>query len=136
LNYTTPKTDWAAGDNPGPSDFNRIEKNIEINRLSIQYIPGISGSYSMIHDYYSDKASFEIKLPSYNVTATVITELDITGDGLVRLRFGTNYSTFVSPNKYVINVTGSVSAVLYIQIMVTNNAVTAALNPIVHVIIL
>lgn len=36
--YSTPKTSWVAGDVPAPSDFNRIEGNMESNHNEIDDI--------------------------------------------------------------------------------------------------
>jgi len=133
--WETPKTDWIAADNPGPNDFNRIEKNTEINRLLIQYIPGITG-WGGEETSYIDVASFAVQLPSDIVTARVFAKI-IVENGQARLRFGTTYAVVNRFGEYIIDITGSETATIYIQTAASGTEdVWAYLDPMVHVIIL
>jgi hypothetical protein len=61
--WQTPKTDWASSDNPGPGDFNRIEKNIVFLLMQQPVNIGNFSGNASLGSVWNTLFTYDISLP-------------------------------------------------------------------------
>jgi hypothetical protein len=65
MSWETPKLNWAAADNPGPGDFNRIEKNIAFLLMQQPIlVEAHSGSFSCNKNTWHTLFTYTVSIPS------------------------------------------------------------------------